>query len=165
MEIREERPKDAAAISAVVTAAFAGAPHSSGTEAAIIETLRNEGALTLSLIAEDGGVILGHIAFSPVTIGGSDDAWYGLGPVAVEPGRQGSGLGHALILAGLQRLRALGARGCVVLGDPAYYGRFGFRADAALTYPGVPSEYFQSLSFDGAKPTGEVSYHTAFDIA
>lgn len=165
MVIREERPEDVAAIGPVVTAAFAAAPHSSGTEATIVEALRNSDALTLSLIAEEGGTILGHAAFSPVTIGGRDDAWYGLGPIAVAPDHQGRGVGHALIVAGLQRLRALGARGCVVLGDPAYYGRFGFRADGALVYPGAPPEYFQSLSFDGAKPSGEVSYHAAFDTA
>ena len=69
---------------------------------------------------------------------------------------------RALIEAGLQRLIARGARGCVVLGDPAYYARFGFIHDPALTFPGAPAEYFQRLVLRGDPPSGAVRYAPAF---
>ena len=162
MEIRDERPADAAAIHDVTATAFATAPHSDGTEAAIVDRLRAAGALTLSLVAEDGGAIVGHVAFSPILIDRVGERWFGLGPVSVAPGRQRQGIGSALIVEGLARLRAEQAKGCVVLGDPVYYRRFGFAPDAALQFPGLPPEYFQCLAFDGARPAGIVSYHAAF---
>lgn len=162
MEIRSERAGDEQGISSLVTAAFATAEHSDGTEAAIVEQLRQTGALTVSLVVEDQGTIIGHVAFSAVTIGGQDCGWFGLGPVAVEPECQGAGIGARLIRQGLEQLRAAGAKGCVVLGEPDYYGRFGFRADSRLTYPGPPPQYFQMLPFGADVPTGTVTYHPAF---
>lgn len=160
---RPETHADAAAVGALVTAAFLTAEHGSGTEAAIVAALRTAGALTVSLVAEDSaGTLLGHVAFSPVTIAGRDSGWHGLGPVAVAPDRQRAGIGGLLVRAGLDRLKALGGQGCVVLGDPAYYGRFGFRADPRLTYGGAPPVYFQALAFGGDLPLGEVAYHPAF---
>ena len=146
----------------MITKAFAAALHSSGTEANIVEGLRKGGALTLSLVAEQDGRIVGHIAFSPVTITGEDRGWYGLGPVAVLPEHQGEGIGAALVEAGLAQLRALRARGCVLLGDPAYYQRFGFRADPRLVLPGIPAEYFQTVRLSDDEAEGEVAYHPAF---
>jgi putative acetyltransferase len=163
--IRPEGAADAAAVRSVTAAAFRAAPHASGTEAAIVDALRAAGALSVSLVAEEGGAIIGHVAFSPVTIEGQRPGWYGLGPVSVHPDRQGLGTGSRLIRCGLERLRTAGAQGCVVLGDPRYYGRFGFRPDAALTYLGAPSEYFQCLSFRGSTPVGIVTYHPAFMAA
>ncbi|MGF7053500.1 putative acetyltransferase [Bosea sp. OAE752] len=165
MPIRPEQPADAAAIRALTTEAFAAAPHSSGTEAAIIDGLRAAGALTLSLVAVEGGEIVGHVAFSPVTIDGAERGWFGLGPVSVQPGRQRGGIGSGLIRDGLQRLREIGAGGCVLLGDPGYYGRFGFAADPALVLEGVPPEYFMRLAFGAGVPAGTVRYHAAFDGA
>lgn len=169
MLIRPERPGDADAIRALTTEAFASAPHSSGTEAAIIDGLRAAGALTLSLvaIADDAApdAILGHVAVSPVTIDGAERGWFGLGPVSVRPGRQRGGVGSALIREGLRRLRESGAGGCVLLGDPRYYGRFGFAADPALVLEGVPPDYFMRLAFGGDVPAGTVRYHAAFDGA
>lgn len=163
MHIREERPDDVAAISLLIERAFARAPHSSGTESAIVSALREGGALTISLVAEQGNQIQGHVAFSPVRVTDGSSNWYGLGPVAVEPARQGLGIGSELIRVGLGKLRDLGAAGCVVLGDPAYYRRFGFSQQAGLRYPGVPPEYFCAQSFSDSVPQGEVSYHVAFD--
>ena len=120
------------------------------------------GALTLSLVAEEDGQIIGHAAFSPVTIDGRPCGWYGLGPVAVRPNRQRRGIGDAVISEGLGELVAYGAAGCVVLGEPAYYGRFGFNADSRLRFPGPPAEYFQALAFGGPVPSGTVAYHPAF---
>ncbi|MEA1672568.1 N-acetyltransferase [Nitrospirillum sp. BR 11163] len=165
--LRPETATDAPAIRALTDAAFKDAPHSGGTEAAIVDALRNAGALTVSLVAVQEGVIVGHVAFSPVTIDGRSGGWFGLGPVSVESIRQRRGIGGALIREGLRRLVAMGAEGCVVLGEPAYYSRFGFVADSRLRYPGVPPEYFQRLAFTGTGPAGtdpegEVAYHPGF---
>lgn len=162
MEIRLERPAEDQAISDLITEAFASAEHSDGTEAKIVERLRKAGALTLSLVADDGGEIVGHAAFSPIAIEGQSIGWFGLGPVAVRPSRQRQGIGDRLISHGLEMLIAYGAAGCVVLGEPTYYGRFGFRTDERLRYPGPPPEYFQALAFGRDRPAGIVSYHPAF---
>lgn len=169
-DIRDERPDDAAAIAALTTAAFRDAPHASGTEAQIVDALRADNALTLSLVAIENNIIVGHAVFSPVTItasaiGSTTGGWFGLGPVSVRPDRQRSGIGSALIEAGLQRLKECGARGCVVLGDPAYYARFGFVSDPALRYAELPPEYFRRIVFKGTPPHGTVTYHSAFDAA
>ena len=121
--------------------------------------LRSAGALTVSLVAEQEGELFGHVAFSPVTIGQEDRGWFGLGPVAVQPGHQNRGIGSKLIEAGLAQLRSSGASGCVVLGEPEYYARFGFRADPRLTFPGPPPEYFQALRWSDHSAQGEVAYH------
>ncbi|KRA16182.1 N-acetyltransferase [Lysobacter sp. Root604] len=163
--IREERDGDRDAIRAVVAAAFVGHPHSQQTEHRIVDALRAADALSLSLVAERDGAVLGHVAFSQVSIDDGSRGWYGLGPVAVAPRAQGRGIGRALIEAGLARLRALAAQGCVVVGDPGYYGRFGFRQDTGLRYPGLPPEYFMALAFAGARPSGAVTYHRAFEVA
>ena len=163
MEIRFDRPIDSVAIRTVTTAAFETAPHSSGTEARIVEGLRTGGALSVSLVAVDHDEIVGHVAFSPVTIAGAQRGWYGLGPVSVRPDKQGRGFGQLLVRAGLEQLRSLQAAGCVVLGDPEYYRRFGFESDPALTYGGVPSPYFQRLILGGPPATGDVAYHAAFE--
>ena len=162
IQIRQETPADIAAIEAVTVAAFANAEHSSHTEQFIVAALRSSGQLAVSLVAEQHGAIVGHVAASPVTIDDADTGWYGLGPVSVVPPLQGQGIGTQLIEETLNQLRALGAGGCVVLGEPAYYARFGFEANAALTLPGVPAEYFQALSFGADVPQGTVAYHTSF---
>ncbi len=162
MNIRPERPGDESAIAAVIEAAFLNAPHRDGTEALIVERLREAGALSISLVAVDADELVGHVAYSPVTIDGADLYWFGLGPVAVLPNRQGDGIGSRLIRSGIEMLRNKGAAGCVLVGEPAYYKRFGFKADPRLTYPGIPPEYFQALSFGYGMPSGTVAYHRAF---
>ncbi|MGH6964479.1 MAG: GNAT family N-acetyltransferase [Phenylobacterium sp.] len=165
MQIRLERPEDAATIRALTDAAFKGMPFSNQTEAKVIDALRAAGALTLSLVATEGGEIVGHVAFSPVRINGEAGDWYGLGPVSVWPDRQRKGIGQAQIREGLQRLRSLGAGGCVLLGDPAYYRRFGFERDPELYDVDAPPGAFQRLSLNGSRPTGEVRFHPAFDAS
>jgi len=162
MRIRSELPSDAAAIEAVTVAAFTNAAHTDHTEQFIVRELRHAGALSVSLVAEDGGAIIGHVAVSPVKISNGATGWYGLGPISVAPERQGAGVGTQLMRAVLNELRSSGACGCVVLGEPGYYSRFGFVADPKLVLLGVPPEYFQALSFDGSQPAGTVSYHEAF---
>ncbi|PTD21134.1 GNAT family N-acetyltransferase [Sphingomonas fennica] len=163
MIIRKEQPQDHAAIARITADAFAGVDHSDGTEPAIISALRDAGALALSLVAvDDDGRIAGHAAFSPVTIDGREGGWFGLGPVAVRPDRQRAGIGGALIRAGLEELRRQGAGGCVVLGEPAYYRRFGFERDEALYYDGAPAAYFMRIAFADPAPEGRVEYHPGF---
>ena len=161
--IRSEQPADVVSISRLTEAAFRDHEHSSHTEQFIVDGLRRAGALTVSLVAVENESIVGHVAVSPVTISSGATGWYGLGPISVLPESQGQGIGSQLMDAALADLRQLGARGCVVLGDPGYYGRFGFRAHPGLELPGVPAEYFQAVSFGGALPTGTVRYHDAFD--
>lgn len=163
MEIRAERPEDVCAIRDLTTAAFSGAEHRSGTEAAIVDALRAAGALTISLVALERGRIVGHVAFSPVTAESGLLGWYGLGPVSVRPGRQGSGIGKRLIETGLTQLRDRGACGCVVLGGFRYYARFGFVSDPALRYADAPAEYFHRIVFKGPPATGLVAYHPGFE--
>ncbi|MBU8546119.1 MULTISPECIES: GNAT family N-acetyltransferase [Roseomonadaceae] len=165
MLIRSEVTADAQAIRILVTAAFQDAAHSSGTEADIVDALRAGEALTISLVAVEGGVVVGYVAFSSVTIAGKDFGWFGLGPVAVERSKRRRGIGQRLVEEGLSQLRSRGASGCVVLGDPSYYGRFGFEPDPAITLVGVPAEYFQRLRLQGEQPVGEVVYHPAFGSA
>ena len=164
VHIRPEEPRDAAAIRSVTTAAFRAMPYSQQTEAAIVDALRAGGAMTVSLVAVDGDEVVGHVAFSPVTIDGAEaTGWYGVGPLSVHPDRQRQGIGSALMKAGLQKIEAIGAAGCVLLGDPGYYRRFGFKVGGGLVYPDAPAEYFQALAFSGTVPTGTVAFHNGFN--
>ncbi len=145
-----------------MTAAFRTAPFSNQTESAIVDRLRSSDAMSLSLVALKSEEVVGHVAFSPVTIAGHNLDWYGLGPVAVRPDRQGRGIGQSLIRSGLERLQAQGAAGCVLVGAPEYYGRFGFKVYPQLTLAGLPPEYFLALPFGAGIPNGPVQYHGAF---
>lgn len=161
--IRPEAPGEAAAIAGLVTAAF-GQPQ----EARLVAALREAGALSVSLVAEDGGELVGHIALSPLSVQGAFmPGVLALAPLAVLPGRQGQGIGRTLVEAALAAARARGAKVVLVLGDPAYYRRFGFRPAAAigLTPPWkVPPEAFQALTLASPWPRGLVRYHKAFDL-
>jgi putative acetyltransferase len=114
------------------------------------------------LVAEKGGEVIGHIAFSAASIGEASEGWYLLGPVAVLPDQQGRGIGSALVEAGLDALRERGARGCALVGNPAFYGRFGFASRAGVTCEGVPDEHMLCLALVGDVPTGSLAYHAAF---
>ncbi|MCG7851248.1 MAG: N-acetyltransferase, partial [Methanosarcinaceae archaeon] len=132
------------------------------TEQFIINALRAADALTISLVAEINGTIVGHIAFSPVTISDGSPNWYGLGPVSVLPEYQKQGVGKSLVNEGLSLLKALGGKGCTLVGDPAYYQRFGFRNISSLIHDGIPQEVFLSLPFDNKTPQGTVVFHEGF---
>jgi putative acetyltransferase len=163
-EIRNETDGDGHAIEAVTVSAFLNAPHTSHTEHLIVNALRNAGQLTVSLVAETEGTIIGHVAVSPVAISDGSRDWFGLGPISVAPEYQRRGIGSRLMCEALRVLRERGAAGCVLLGEPAYYSRFGFEADPGLTLPRVPAEYFQSVSFSANRPRGIVTYDSAFEI-
>lgn len=160
--VRKERPTDTDAIGRLTEAAFRDHPHSNHTEQFIIDALRLCDRLTISLVAVDGGAILGHVAVSPVTISSGATGWYGLGPISALPSRQCEGIGSMLIGCALTELKGIGAAGCVVLGDPGFYGRFGFEVRPGLDLRGAPAEYFQAISFGADPPTGSVCYHEAF---
>ena len=125
--IRDETKDDAAVITEVTVAAFESMEISSHTEQFIIEALRSAKALTLSLVAEVDGRVVGHIAFSPVAISDGTKNWYGLGPVSVLPMYQRMGIGKALIREGLSRLKDLGAKGAVWSGIPNTTGNLDLR--------------------------------------
>lgn len=159
--IRTEATADRAAIVVVTTAAFRDEPHSQGTEAAIVDGLRSAGALTLSLVAvSEAGEVIGHIGFSPVTTGMAG-TWLGIGPLSVRPDRQRKGVGSALVRAGLDHVRQT-ATGVALVGDPDYYGRFGFAARPGLVCDGVPDLYVQALAFADVNDWGRVAFHPAF---
>ena len=162
INIRNEGADDAAPIHRVTEQAFRDAPHTAHTEQFIIDALRRAEALTISKVAESDGEIIGHVAISPVGVSDGAEGWFGLGPISVLPEFQGQGVGSQLMQSALADLEAQGAAGCVVLGEPGYYGRFGFKVVEGLTLPGVPAEYFQVKSFNGRFPQGEVAYHEAF---
>ena len=160
--IRNERDDDVSTITEVTIAAFKTLAISNHTEQFIIEALRAADALTVSLVAEVNGRVIGHIAFSPVTISDGTPNWYGLGPVSVLPEHQRRGIGKALIWEGLSRLKDLNARGCCLVGHPDYYKKFGFRNISGLMLEGVPQEVFFTLSFEGHTPQGTVTFHEGF---
>ncbi|MFO0876106.1 MAG: N-acetyltransferase [Gemmataceae bacterium] len=164
LTIRLETSLDHPAIRQVNLDAFRNHPVSRQTEHRIVDALRAADALELSLVADLDGSVVGHIAFSPAQIGDHATGWYLLGPLAVLPAFQRRGIGRMLVEAGLVALRARHAAGCVLVGNPAYYTRFGFQQLADITYPGVPDQYVLTLPLAGLAPQGTVTSHPAFDL-
>ena len=160
--IRSETDADVSAINEVTIAAFETLDISNHTEQFIIAALRAAKALTVSLVAEMDGRMIGHIAFSPVTMSDGTRNWYGLGPVSVLPAYQRQGIGKALIREGLSRLKDMNAQGCCLVGHPDYYRKFGFKNLSGLVHEGVPPEVFFALPFDGHTPQGTVTFHDGF---
>ena len=160
--IRNETDADIGAITEVTVAAFKTLEISNHTEQFIIEALRAAKALTVSLVAEVDGHVIGHIAFSPVNISDGIQNWYGLGPVSVLPEYQRKGIGKSLIKEGLSQLKELNAQGCCLVGHPDYYKKLGFKNMSGLIHEGVPHEVFLALSFDGHIPQGTVIFHEGF---
>lgn len=160
--IRDEQPADIEAIFELTRLAFLNAAHTSHTEQFIIGALRRSGHLTLSLVAEEEERPIGHVAFSPVSISSGETGRFGVGPLSVLPECQRKGIGTLLMQQAIAKLRNMNAKGCVLVGDPDYYSRFGFSRCADLTLPGVPPEYFLGMTFCNAKPKGEVTFSPAF---
>lgn len=163
MHIRKEQKADYDTIHALTRDAFAPMAFSDGTEADLITALRDQGNLTLSLVADQDGVVVGHVAFSPVTIAGRHDGWFGLGPIAVRTDLQKRGIGTALMTEGLNQLRAAGARGCALIGNPAVYQGMGFENDPKITYRDVPPKNVMRLILAGQSPAGELRFAPAFE--
>lgn len=160
--IRAERPSDRAAIFDLNARAFGG-----DLEARLVDRLRERGAVAVSLVAVDGDAVVGHILFSPVTVQGR--AFAALGPMCVAPERQRSGVGSALVRAGIEACRARGDAAVFVLGHAGYYPRFGFEpaAPRGLHYKSSDFDpYFFVLELrEGAlqDAKGLVEYDQAFD--
>jgi len=136
--VRLEEPSDIPAIRKVHLASFAA-----DDEAQLVESLRGAGHLTVSLVAEIDGAVVGHVAFSPVS-GGAGAVGLGLAPLAVLSGWRRHGVGGELVTRGLERCASLGFGWAVVLGDPGFYSRFGFRAGGEFD---MTSEYGSGPSF------------------
>ena len=161
--LREERSGEAAAIHAMVTRAFDGHPYSDGDEQHVIDRLRDDGDLLLSLVAVEGETILGQITYSPAILMNGDLGWVVLGPVAVEPSRHGQGIGRALIEAGDAIMKERGVKGITVLGNPEIYSRFGFAQNTPMWLAGELGWAFQVKSLGADIPTCEQRYVRAFD--
>lgn len=162
LTIRPEEERDHRAIYDLTAIAFAPMPYADGDEQDVIDRLRDAGALTLSLVAEQDGAIIGQVTFSPAQAQDGGPGWYTLGPVSVEPGCQKQGIGGLLIRAGLDRLTTMGADGCILVGNPTYYSRFGF-APAPEHAPKDGHEvFFQLLALSDAQPKGIFGFHPAF---
>lgn len=159
--VRAETPADIEAIRAVNTAAFGGAQ-----EAVLVDALRDDGDLLLSLVAEIDDDIVGHVAFSRMHVeheGGADPA-VALAPVAVRPEHQRKGVGRTLVQSGLEQLTERGETLVFVLGEPEYYGRFGFSTGPAARFASpYDGPYFQSLTLSERAPSsGALRYARAF---
>ncbi len=165
MNIRAEKPGDEAAIRKVNRLAF-----ERDDEAKLVDALRDGGYVRISLVAEEENVegiheIVGHVLFSEVSVDGASNS-LALAPVAVAPSWQGVGIGSAMIGAGIKTCAAEGFDAVFVLGEPAYYSRFGFSTEAArnLETP-YPKEYFMALELaDGSLggASGKVEYPPPF---
>lgn len=163
INIRKERESDVDAIHALNISAF-----ETDAEANLVDVLREAAATSISLVADKGGIVVGHILFTPVLADAGQVEVMGLAPMAVSPNCQRQGVGSALVQAGLEACRAQGAQAVVVLGHPDYYPRFGFtdskRFDIRSEYD-VPEGAFMVLELvpDALRPvSGIVRYHEAF---
>jgi putative acetyltransferase len=162
IEIRHEADSDYDNIYALTQQSFAPMAYSDGDEQDLINALRDVGALALSLVATNGVRIVGHIAFSNATAADGTPHWFALGPVSVAPDLQGRGIGGALIREGIAQLTAIGAAGVILVGNPNYYQRFGFRLCPDLAPIGQPKAYFMILPLDNKAPNCVVSFHPLF---
>lgn len=160
--IRAERPGDVGAIGGIIGSAFSGMPYADGDEADLVEVLRARDALSVSLVAEREGTIVGYVAISPARTPDGALGWYALGPLAVLPSHQRCGIGSALVHAGLEAISELGASGCILTGDPAYYPRFGFKLSPQNAPPGESAEFFMVKLLRGQLPVGPIRFHEAF---
>jgi putative acetyltransferase len=162
--IRPERNSDATAVHAVVAAAF-----ERDDEAKLVDALRRVADPYIAFVAEAEGRVIGHVAFTPITVDGDGPAAMGLAPVAVEPNTQNRGVGSALVRAGLKECAARDVGLVFVLGHSEYYPRFGFRPafDLGFHYRSTeldPSFFVLELSPRAAAGrSGYVRYHPAFD--
>lgn len=155
MHIREETPADQGAIQALVTAAFARRD-----EADLVDALRTDGDLSLSLVAEEGKDLVGHVALSRLK---SPEGALALAPVSVQPSHQDRGIGAALIREAIARTRESQASIIFVVGEPGYYTRFGFTAEAAAPYPcDYAGPHFMALALDDPPTPAAVVYPDAF---
>ncbi|MCW1967660.1 MAG: N-acetyltransferase [Anaerolineae bacterium] len=164
MIIRPETPHDIDAIYELTRTAFAPMSFSDKTEHLIVNALREQGALTLSLVAEHEGQVVGHVAFSPATISDGSTGWFALGPISVSPLLQRRGIGRQLVAHGLAALRQLGGPAPWPSATPAILQRYGFLPSPARFYSPFPAVHFRIYPLRPHTSRGEISFHTAFDV-
>ncbi len=164
MLIRTEAPADILVIDRLLKQTF-----ETEAEANLVMALRENGKLTLSLVAcNDEGEVVGHAMFSPVTLEGEDLNWQGLAPLAVREDYRKQGIAERMVREGIESLRDFGYPACVVLGDPAYYSRFGFIASEQHEFRcewEVPAGAFQVLAIaeqEFAGRSGLIEYSPEF---
>lgn len=166
--IRPETAADLCEIHRIESAAFGGEAHGD-----LVDRLRAEGALLLSHVALLDGKIVGHAAYSLLTVTDGDIARHfpGLGPIGVDPAWQRQGVGSALVRAGLGAMREMGYGLLFLVGSPAFYPRFGFQPAQPLGFssdyvePGGPHAHFMAAVLDERVPgsvRGHVGFHPAF---
>jgi putative acetyltransferase len=162
INIRHERAEDAAAIHDLTKRAFASMPFAGGDEQLLPARFRSADVLALSLVAETAGSIIGQLTLTPAFAADDSPGWFALGPIAVEPNFQSQGVGSSMIAAAIDWLTANDAAGCVLVGNPAYYSRFGWLPCPALAPTGEPAEYYQILPLAIAQPHAVVCFHPLF---
>ncbi|MEJ8561894.1 N-acetyltransferase [Yoonia sp. GPGPB17] len=162
MIVRLETAADHQAIYDLTRDAFAPMSFSDGSEPDMIDLMRKDGDLILSLVAEEDEII-GHVAFSPAKISNTRGVWYGLGPISVRADKQRQGIGTKLAHTGLDMLRKMGAAGCVLTGNPDVYRPMGFSNDHALTYSGLNPKFILYMTFNGTAPKGEINFAEALE--
>lgn len=174
--IRPEQASDYEIIYDITKRAFAPMPFSGGDEQDLVNRLRDKGALEISLVAQIGSDIVGHIAFSKAfpknegaEVEGAENEtthktadFYALGPIAVEPELQRSGIGSALIYAGIDVLRARGAAGCILIGNIDYYQRFGFETAPHLCPKNEPADHYMILPLALKNIDSIIGFHPLF---
>jgi putative acetyltransferase len=162
IRIRLERDDDRAAIFDLTKRAFAPMPYAGGDEQELIDKLRDAAALSLSAVAVLDGAIVGHVALSPATHESGEAGWFTLGPISADPAVQRKGIGRSLIAYARTWLQSQGARGCILTGNPAYYGRFGFAAAPDHAPADAPPQFFMVLMLNGECPAGRFRFHPIF---
>lgn len=162
--IRPESLADRPAIAEVIEKAFWGKPYAEGDEAELVDKLRESNALSVSLVAELSGRVIGQIVFSPAVASDGSDGWFALGPLAVLPDYQGKGIGSKLVRCGLNALAKLDAHGCILVGDSEYYSRFGFELSPLNAPHDEPPDHFMVKVLAGPLPQGVIAFHEAFKI-
>lgn len=160
--IRPERTDDHVTIYDITKRAFAPMPFSDGDEQELIGRFRDAGVLALSLVADMDGTVVGQITLTPAFAADDSAGWFALGPIAVAPEFQSKKIGSKLIDAAIVWLHEQEAAGCVLVGNPAYYNRFGFAQYPALAPNGEPSEYYQILPLRVQEPSVVVDFHPLF---
>ncbi|WP_319568517.1 GNAT family N-acetyltransferase [Cohaesibacter marisflavi] len=165
MEIRKETAADFDAIMNVTLAA--ARQHQLGKQNGYftLNELRKSGLVTLSLVAEVDGTIVGHVAFCPVRVSGGDKGWYALGPVSVLPECLSQGIRKALIAEGLEMLRQMHGKGVALVGDPDYFKPLGFMNAPEMASVKDMADEFLIMSFDNRMPYGRMEFPEGFFAA